>query len=152
MANPAAKSPESVLIRNREWWAKNKDKRNETRRNNPLLLEHARKAMQERRSNPATKEKYKQTRKRFEERVWQEWFLYLKQHDLMRCKFCGFDKCFAAIDYHHIDAKEKKASMHSLFTCSITSERIKELEKTIPLCANCHRELHHGIKEGRSNE
>jgi predicted HNH restriction endonuclease len=57
-----------------------------------------------------------------------------------RCTKCGYDKCDIAIDFHHIDPKKKDFSISG--HCK-SFERIKpELDKTILLCANCHRELH----------
>lgn len=81
----------------------------------------------------------------------QAWFNYLQQRGLHKCSKCGYDKCFAAIDYHHENpqnkTKGKNGSMGYLFRLPMTIERIKELEKTIPLCRNCHAELHWGNGE-----
>ena len=50
------------------------------------------------------------------------------------------------IDFHHINPAEKN------FTISENSHAkfeilLKEIEKCIPLCANCHREFHYLEKE-----
>lgn len=61
------------------------------------------------------------------------------------CKVCGYNKCLAALEVHHIDPTTK------LFGLSRGStrnwERTKlEADKCVLLCANCHRELHHNEK------
>jgi len=67
-------------------------------------------------------------------------FLHEKEKDF--CSVCGYNKCFAALDYHHLDPSTKKFNISQMgYNCS---ERLfrEELEKCICLCANCHRELH----------
>lgn len=62
------------------------------------------------------------------------------------CVKCGYDKCFAALDFHHVDPQHKEfapANLVSNMSPIATLER--ELEKCIMLCSNCHRELHAGI-------
>ena len=76
----------------------------------------------------------------------EEWYLYLKEKGLTKCKICGYDKCFAAIEFHHKNPAEKKSIMGFMMNQRITIKAIEELEKTIPLCANCHREMHHMLK------
>ena len=58
-----------------------------------------------------------------------------------KCQICGYDRCPAAFDFHHIDAREKDFSIST----SMNWERIQaELDKCSLLCANCHREVHNG--------
>lgn len=61
-----------------------------------------------------------------------------------KCECCGYDKNIAALQFHHKNPEEK------LFTLDArTIERkhddeiIKEFNKCILLCSNCHMELHH---------
>jgi hypothetical protein len=57
------------------------------------------------------------------------------------CKHCGYDKCPAALDFHHLDPSQKEFSIRSVKTRSF--ELVKEeLDKCILLCSNCHREEH----------
>lgn len=57
-----------------------------------------------------------------------------------KCQSCGYNKCINALDFHHLDPREKD------FTISGTSgkwENVKkELDKCVLLCKNCHAELH----------
>jgi hypothetical protein len=58
-----------------------------------------------------------------------------------KCQICGYDKSPAAMDFHHTDPKLKDFQISS--GRSIGWEKMKsELNKTILLCANCHRETH----------
>lgn len=62
------------------------------------------------------------------------------------CKMCGYNKCLAALEFHHLDPKSKVFSI-SVSGNTRSWERIKEeLDKCILLCVNCHRELHEQIR------
>lgn len=64
------------------------------------------------------------------------------QHLGGQCKICGYDKCLAAIDFHHRDPREKDFSI----SLKMSWEAIEaELAKCVALCANCHREVHAGL-------
>ena len=65
----------------------------------------------------------------------------------LRCQKCGYDKNYAALDFHHVVPEAKDFGIQSIVNRgSPTEERWemvkKELEKCIVLCANCHREEH----------
>jgi hypothetical protein len=76
----------------------------------------------------------------------KQWLKLLKGLDLLTCKKCGYNKCFEAIDFHHIDPETKKWLVCDLLDQKITKERVEEVYKCIPLCANCHRELHASMR------
>lgn len=60
------------------------------------------------------------------------------------CSVCGYNRCVNALDFHHIDKKQKDFTVGSNF--SYSKERIKaELRKCVILCSNCHREYHNGF-------
>lgn len=61
------------------------------------------------------------------------------------CKKCGYNKCPGALDFHHVDPKEKEVN-YSLFKTIFNKRLTDELDKCILLCANCHRELHYNEK------
>lgn len=62
-----------------------------------------------------------------------------------KCVRCGYDKCFQALDFHHLRDKEEHPSR--LFRKYSTLEKIlPELKKCILICANCHREEHNGVE------
>lgn len=58
-----------------------------------------------------------------------------------KCCRCGYCRNYAALEFHHLDAKEKDFAWVKLRQLS-WDQIIKELKKCILLCANCHREEH----------
>jgi transposase len=58
------------------------------------------------------------------------------------CKFCGYKKSIAALEFHHTNPSEKDFNI-SHAKCTTFNEIVKkELDKCILLCACCHREEH----------
>lgn len=67
----------------------------------------------------------------------------LEHKESIGCSSCGYNKCGAALDWHHL-APETKDSKDALQVRQYFSDRgVAEREKCILLCSNCHRELHH---------
>lgn len=65
-----------------------------------------------------------------------------------KCYICGYDRCNAAFDLHHINPEEKKFSFGGIRANPVAWQRIvEELKKCIMLCANCHREVENGLVE-----
>jgi transposase len=62
-----------------------------------------------------------------------------------RCAVCGYDRCTAALHFHHVDPSAKRfhLSMQGV-TRSLAVARA-EMEKCVLLCANCHAEVESGI-------
>jgi len=58
-----------------------------------------------------------------------------------KCKVCGYNKCLSALEFHHNSGK-KEAHVSRLIMDFSKQKSLKEIEKCILLCANCHRELH----------
>ena len=58
-----------------------------------------------------------------------------------KCKLCGYDKCIAALDFHHIDPKRKE--FHITEDRKPWENAKEELDKCVLLCSNCHKELHY---------
>lgn len=59
-----------------------------------------------------------------------------------KCSFCNYNKCPAAMVFHHLNADEKDFQIGNSPTQS-WDKIIKELDKCILLCTNCHHELHY---------
>lgn len=57
------------------------------------------------------------------------------------CQICGYNKCIKALEFHHINPKEKDFNFNKAESknWTITCE---ELKKCILVCANCHRGIH----------
>lgn len=62
-----------------------------------------------------------------------------------KCEECGYDKCVDALEFHHRDPTAKEFSLNGGRTKGIDRLRV-EAEKCALLCANCHREVHAGIR------
>lgn len=64
------------------------------------------------------------------------------------CQGCGYNKCYNALEMHHLDPSGKDFSFGKV----IASPRawpviVKELKKCVLVCSNCHREIHAGVRE-----
>jgi hypothetical protein len=64
-----------------------------------------------------------------------------------KCELCGYATCMNALEFHHIDDMNKDFGISARgYTRSWDTVK-KELDKTILVCANCHREVHSGITQ-----
>ncbi len=69
-----------------------------------------------------------------------EWFRTYKQS--LFCSKCGENdpRC---LDFHHLDRAQKDVEVAQLVTEGYSIDRImREIEKCVILCANCHRKEH----------
>jgi len=59
-----------------------------------------------------------------------------------KCSICNIvDTCMAIYDFHHKDPSSKNIEIDLIITGS-WNKLIKELDKCILVCSNCHRKLH----------
>ena len=59
-----------------------------------------------------------------------------------KCSICGYSKCIAALEFHHLNPLEKDFGI-SASGETRSWEKVKaELDKCIIVCSNCHREIH----------
>lgn len=64
-----------------------------------------------------------------------------------KCMICGYKRYLGALDFHHLNPKEKDFGL-SVKGLTRSWEKIKqEIDKCILICANCHREIHGGITQ-----
>ena len=57
-----------------------------------------------------------------------------------KCELCGYDKSLSALTFHHINPDEKEFTIGGK---NYSKERmIKEVDKCILVCQNCHCEIH----------
>jgi len=59
-----------------------------------------------------------------------------------KCQLCGYKKCPAALEFHHIDPSKKDIRISAIGGRKWSIVK-KELDKCILLCSNCHREIHY---------
>lgn len=79
------------------------------------------------------------------EQYWERYYEFKKKcvdYKGGQCQTCGYKKCLAALDFHHINPKEKDFVISRKKHRSDWSLIKKELDKCELLCANCHREEH----------
>lgn len=63
-----------------------------------------------------------------------------------KCIKCNYNKCNAALEFHHLDPNEKDFDISNF---SYSFDRLKkEADKCILVCSNCHREIHDEINKG----
>ena len=67
----------------------------------------------------------------------------LLEHKGGKCEFCGYNKCEAALEFHHIDPSTKLFGLSG--STKALKTQLKEADKCYLLCANCHREIHNGV-------
>jgi hypothetical protein len=61
------------------------------------------------------------------------------------CRLCGYDRCLAALEFHHLDpaAKEFGVAQNGM---ARSIERLRaEVRKCVLLCSNCHAEVEWGV-------
>lgn len=58
------------------------------------------------------------------------------------CSICGYNKCVAALQFHHIDPTLKDFAIGSDGETRSWERTRIELDKCILVCANCHAEIH----------
>lgn len=61
-----------------------------------------------------------------------------------KCQRCGYDKCDAALQFHHRDRNEKGFAISAKQFIAL-EKGIEEIKKCDLLCANCHAEVENGI-------
>jgi predicted HNH restriction endonuclease len=64
-----------------------------------------------------------------------------------QCQLCGYDRCLAALEFHHPDPAKKDFSISADGSTRSWTRVRQEIEKCVLLCANCHREVHMGITQ-----
>jgi hypothetical protein len=79
----------------------------------------------------------------------ENWLKFLAENIELKCQVqsCGYDKCFAALDFHHRNPEEKEYGIYDLMKMAFNEKNksilLAEIKKCDVLCANCHRERHY---------
>jgi transposase len=60
------------------------------------------------------------------------------------CQLCGYDRCTAALEFHHLAPSNKRFAVSLRYARSLESSRA-EASKCALLCANCHAEVEAGL-------
>jgi hypothetical protein len=61
------------------------------------------------------------------------------------CQDCG-ETDTIVLEWHHLNPSKKDMSIADMFTRRGKKTILEEIEKCVCLCANCHRRLHHKLR------
>lgn len=62
------------------------------------------------------------------------------------CRICGYDRCLAALEFHHTNPLEKDFDISKALRRKMGRLDIqRELSRCVLLCSTCHRETHAGL-------
>lgn len=62
-----------------------------------------------------------------------------------KCCICGYNKCNAALEFHHLNPDEKGYGIGAKGTTHKLESDLEEIQKCILVCANCHREIENNL-------
>lgn len=75
------------------------------------------------------------------------WFNEIKKS--LSCSICGEERPWT-LDFHHTDSELKDFPVSVLVSRGCKNKIIREMEKCVVLCSNCHRDYH--FKEKQAGE
>lgn len=91
------------------------------------------------------KTSYIESARRWQKEKNEWWREYKKQFS---CSVCGDDKHWR-IDFHHTDPSTKDIEVSQMIANNRSRENIlEEINKCIPVCRNCHADIHYQEKLG----
>jgi transposase len=61
------------------------------------------------------------------------------------CSLCGYDRCVAALQFHHIQPTDKRFELSRRGVTRSLERAREEARKCVLLCSNCHAEVEAGI-------
>jgi transposase len=61
------------------------------------------------------------------------------------CRICGYSRCAAALEFHHLVPEDKRFSLSQAGMARSLARARAEAEKCVLLCANCHAEVEAGF-------
>ena len=92
-------------------------------------------------------EAYKERKRVYDRNRSRENKKRLTDHFGGKCTICGYAKCLAALEFHHINPEEKSFGLGRNVNSKKFEALLKEAKKCVLLCANCHKELHYNESE-----
>lgn len=63
------------------------------------------------------------------------------------CRLCGYKRCQAALQFHHLDPSKKSFALSLRGVTRSIEELRAEAAKCVLLCANCHAEVEGGFSQ-----
>lgn len=68
---------------------------------------------------------------------------YVALKQTLKCCYCP-ETFYACLEFHHVDAKQKDFNPSDLHSYTANA-LVRELNKCVCVCANCHRKIHKGL-------
>ena len=65
------------------------------------------------------------------------------------CVICGYNRCVAALEFHHLDPSKKRFALSRDGVTRSFAEAQEEARKCVLLCSNCHAEVESGMTASR---
>jgi hypothetical protein len=62
------------------------------------------------------------------------------------CEACGYDRCMAALEFHHRDPAEKSFALSHRGVARSLAKARAEAAKCVLLCSVCHIEVEAGVR------
>ena len=62
-----------------------------------------------------------------------------------KCSICNYNKCPAALEFHHLDPTQKEFGISDSRNNTLNQKVKDELDKCILVCSNCHKEIHYDL-------
>jgi transposase len=62
-----------------------------------------------------------------------------------RCRICGYDRYLGALEFHHLDPREKRIGLSYKGAALAIATLRAEAKKCVLLCSNCHAEVEAGM-------
>jgi len=63
------------------------------------------------------------------------------------CNKCSYDENLSALHFHHINPSEKSFSISGTNLSRPFNELLREAQKCVLVCANCHADIHNKTKK-----
>lgn len=61
------------------------------------------------------------------------------------CRLCGYSRCLAALEFHHVAPAEKRFNLSRRGVTRSIERARDEARKCVLLCSNCHAEVEAGV-------
>ena len=63
------------------------------------------------------------------------------------CSCCGYDRCLAALEFHHLDPRLKRFAVGGRGLTRSLEVLREEAAKCLLVCSNCHVEIEAGVRQ-----
>jgi len=86
-------------------------------------------------------QKHKKEERLRERKRYKENRSILRKLKINGCAICGYNKCCACLEFHHVNPQDKCFNINAQYLDN--KNLVDELNKCMLLCNRCHGEIHH---------